>query len=137
MPAEAGDSRWVHRPRRPADRYAQRADAATPAGQVFQRLTALIAARKATPEFGGNELVPFHVPDAQVLGFQRPGATPLAERIIVLANVGDDLELIDPLTLSGFDRAAVDVVTGARHDLDEGIALPPHGFVWLRVTPLW
>ena len=55
-PAKAGDSRWVHRPARPADRYAERADAATDAGRVYTGLTALIRARKETPEFAGGEL---------------------------------------------------------------------------------
>ena len=55
----------------------------------------------------------------------------------MLANVGDDPALIDPLTLSGFARDAIDVVSGGRHDLDDGLSLPAHGFVWLRVAPLW
>jgi amylosucrase len=54
----------------------------------------------------------------------------------VLANVGDDLALIDPITLGGFAHAAVDVVTGDEVELLHGVALEPHGFVWLRVTPL-
>ena len=56
--------------------------------------------------------------------------------ILVLANVGDDLALIDPLTLSGFAHRAADVVTGEETDLARGLALLPHRFVWLRVTPL-
>ena len=68
-----------------------------------------------------------------MLGYQRPGADAV---ILVLANVGDDLALIDPLTLSGFAHAAVDVVSGDEVDLVHGVALEPHGFVWLRVTPL-
>ena len=56
--------------------------------------------------------------------------------ILVLANVGDDLALIDPLTLGGFAHAAVDVVSGDEVDLVHGVALEPHGFVWLRVMPI-
>src|SRR5690606_9736351 len=49
-PARRDDPRWVHRGNRPRDRYAQRADAGTPAGRVHRALTKLIAVRQATPE---------------------------------------------------------------------------------------
>lgn len=136
-PDTAGDSRWVHRPRRPAEAYAQRTDAATPAGRVFQRLSRLIGVRQTTPELAGNELIPFHTPFPSIVGFQRPGADRLAERVLVLANVGDSPVHLDDLTLSGFAREALDLVDGRPRDLDDGLALPAHGFVWLRVTPLW
>ncbi len=55
---------------------------------------------------------------------------------LALANVGDAEVQIDPLTLSGFARDAYDLVHDAELDLDEGLTLPPHGFVWVRVTPL-
>ena len=131
--ATAGDSRWVHRPPRSVERYAQRTDADTDAGRVYGGLTALIRARQGTPEFAGGELIGFDARHPSVLAFQRPGE---AAVILVLANVGDDLALIDPLTLSGFAYAAVDVVSGDEVDLVHGVALEPHGFVWLRVTPL-
>ena len=54
----------------------------------------------------------------------------------MLANVGDAELQIDPLTLSGFDRTAHDLVHGVDVDLDEGLVLRPHGFVWLRVRAL-
>ncbi|SFS14694.1 amylosucrase [Microbacterium sp. cf046] len=128
----AGDSRWVHRPRRPAERYDQRTDAATDAGRVYSGLTALIRARQGTPEFAGGELIGFDARHPSVLAYQRPGADAV---ILVLANVGDDPALIDPLTLSGFSSAATDVLSGDEIDLARGLALLPHGFVWLRATP--
>ncbi|MFH8248807.1 amylosucrase [Microbacterium sp. B2969] len=136
-PDTAGDSRWVHRPRRPAEAYEQRTDVATPAGRVFQRLTRLIDVRQATDELAGNTLLRFDTPHASVVAFQRPGVELLADRILVLANVGDEAVHVDPLTLSGFARGTVDVVTGMPHDLEEGFDLPAHGFAWLRVRPLW
>ena len=132
-PVTARDSRWVHRPARPVQRYAERMDAATDAGRVYRGLTALIRARQGTPEFAGGELIGFDARHPAVLGYQRPGEDAV---ILVLANVGDDLALIDPLTLGGFAPAAIDVVSGDEVDLAHGIALQPHGFVWLRVTPL-
>ncbi|HET8896048.1 MAG TPA: alpha-amylase family protein [Protaetiibacter sp.] len=132
-PATAGDSRWVHRPAKPVERYAQRTDAGTDAGRVYSGLTALIRARQGAPEFAGGELIGFDARHPSVLAFQRPGEVAV---ILVLANVGDDLALIDPLTLGGFAHAAVDVVSGDAVDLVHGVALEPHRFVWLRVTPL-
>ncbi len=132
-PERRHDPRWVHRGNKPRDRYADRGDAGTTAGRIFRRLTRLIAARQATTEFAGDELVGFHVPAATVVGFQRPGPHAV---VLVLANVGEQQALIDPLTLSGFERGAEDLVHGVDLDLDEGIALPSHGFVWLRVRPL-
>lgn len=131
--ATAGDSRWVHRPERPVERYAQRADASTDPGRVFAGLTALISARQGTPEFAGGTLVGFDAKHPSVLGFQRPGAETV---ILVLANVGDHLALIDPRTLSGFLPSAIDVITGESVELVKGLALLPHGFRWLRVTPV-
>lgn len=132
-PDRRSDSRWVHRGNRPRDRYAARLTADTAAGRVHRRLTKLISARAGAAEFAGNALVGFRTPDPAVLGYQRPGEGTV---VLVLANVADEQSLIDPLTLSGFERMAHDLVLGVDVDLDEGLALPPHGFVWLRVRPL-
>ncbi|WP_434810827.1 alpha-amylase family protein [Microbacterium sp. bgisy189] len=133
-PARRDDTRWVHRGQRPRDRYFQRTDLETDAGRVFSRLTHLIAVRHQTPEFGGNDLVGFHVPKASVLGYQRPGTD--GQVVLALANVGDEQVVVDPLTLSGFDRTARDIVHAVDIDLDEGLVLSPHGFAWLRVRAL-
>ena len=53
--------------------------------------------------------------------------------MLMLANVGDAEVQVDPLTLSGFESAAFDLVHDTEVDLEEGLALRPHGFVWLRV----
>ena len=132
-PVRRGDSRWVHRGNRPRDRYAERTDENTPAGRVFRRLTKLIAVRQQASEFAGGELIGFRTPHPSVIGYQRPGAQ---TRVLALANVGDAEVQIDSLTLSGFARDAYDLVHDAELDLDEGLTLPPHGFVWVRVTPL-
>jgi amylosucrase len=134
-PTKAADSRWVHRPLRPVDRYSQRDTPSTPAGEVYTRLRALIDARRSAPEFAGNELIGFDARHPTVLGYQRPGMDADYPRILVLANVGDDLAIIDPLTLSGFAARAEDIVDHAPVDLSRGVALEPHAFVWLRATP--
>ncbi|MFT4050724.1 MAG: alpha-amylase family protein [Microbacterium sp.] len=131
-PARRGDSRWVHRGNRPRDQYARRDDPTTPAGRVFRRLTKLITARQHAPELGGGQLIGFRTPYASVVGYQRPGA---GSAILVLANVSDADAAIEPQTFSGFGRSAFDLVHDTTLDLGEGLVLPAHGFVWLRVTP--
>ncbi|MFF7683805.1 amylosucrase [Microbacterium sp. NPDC007973] len=132
-PEEAGDSRWVHRPFRPAQNYADRRDADTPAGRVFARLTRLLDVRRATPEFSGNELIAFdaHVPS--VVAFLRPGDDGFA--VLVLANVADSAVEIDALTLSGMAPEALDLVSSAPIWLGAGVTLGAHGTRWLRVRP--
>ena len=130
-PATGGDSRWVHRPPRPAESYAQRTDAATDAGRVYAGLTALVRARQATPEFAGGELIGFDAQHPSVLAYQRPGRP---NAILVLANFADAEVRVDRTTLSGFEPGAVDIVSGDDVDLAGGLTLRAHGFVWLRVT---
>ena len=45
------------------------------------------ALSRATPEFAGGRLIPFHTGNPHVLGYQRPGSA--GTRILVLANFGD------------------------------------------------
>ena len=130
-PARRDDPRWIHRGQQPRDRYAARRDPATAAGRVFAALTALTAARAAAPEFRGTVLLPFHVPDAAVVGFQRPTSGSV---VLVLGNCSPDSVRVDAQTLSGFPPAAHDVVTGAETDLSDGLILPPCGAAWLRLA---
>lgn len=131
-PAHAGDSRWVHRPAADPAAFAARHDPSTVAGRIHARLTALIEARRRTPEFADIPLTPFHTPHPSVVGFQRIGAGGV---VLVLANVGDDAVTIDAETLSGFEPSATDVVTAEAVDMSGGLELPAHGFRWLRVRP--
>jgi amylosucrase len=135
--AAASDSRWVHRPPRPTANYAQQDDPETPAGRVRAGLSALIRARQSAPELAGNALLGFHAHHPAVLSYQRPGPDAGSPRILVLANVGDEPAMIQPLTLSGFSPVGEDIVSGLEADLAAGIELPPHGYRWLRVDPLW
>lgn len=130
-PEEAGDSRWVHRPYRPAQNYADRTDAGTPAGRVFARLTRLLDVRRSTAEFAGNELIAFDARVPSVVAFLRPGDNGFA--VLVLANVADSAVEIDALTLSGLAPEALDIVTSAPVWLGAGLTLGAHGARWLRV----
>lgn len=130
-PEEAGDSRWVHRPFRPAQNYADRADAGTPAGRVFARLARLLAVRRSTPELAGNELVAFDAHVAPVVAFVRPGDAGFD--VLVMANVADSPVTVDALTLSGLRPEALDLVAGAPTWLGAGLPLAAHEVRWLRV----
>jgi amylosucrase len=126
------DSRWVHRPHYPAERYAKRQDPAAPEGAVFEGIRAMISARSATPEFAGTRLVHFDTNNRGVLGYQRPGEGTL---ILVLANFSDGNQTITAQTLSGFAPGAVDLLTGNPVRIEGGVSLRPQEFRWLRVTP--
>jgi amylosucrase len=138
-PATADDSRWVNRPRYPAEAYARRHDASTPAGAVYAGLTRLIRVRRETPELAAGDLVPFDAKHPAVLGYQRPGVTDAAASVdtavLCLANVGDSPATIDALTLSGFAPDAHELITDRRITLDRGIVLDPCHVAWLRVRP--
>ena len=129
-PEEAGDSRWVNRPFRPEQEYADRTDAGTPAGRVFSRLSRLTEVRRSTPEFAGNELIAFDAKVASVVSFLRPGPV---FSVLVVANVGDTAVEIDALTLSGMTPEALDLVSSQPVWVGAGVTLAPHGVRWLRV----
>lgn len=126
------DSRWVHRPHYPAERYARRHDPATPEGAIFAGLRRMIEVRADTPELAGTRLIDFHTNAPGVLGYQRPGD---AGTILVLANFGDGPQQLPAVTFSGFSGAAVELLTGAALSLADGITLAPHQYLWLRVSP--
>ncbi|KRF09563.1 amylosucrase [Arthrobacter sp. Soil782] len=132
---EAGhedDSRWVHRPRYPAESYARRADSTTPEGTLYSGLAELLSVRAATPEFAGTRLIDFFTGNRHVLGYQRPGDTTV---VLVLANFADDCQTISAETLSGFNpTGSRNLVTGEHVGLGSGVQLAPRSFLWLRVA---
>ncbi len=134
-PDEAGDSRWVHRPFRPAQAYADRDDPRTVAGRVYTRLRRLVEVRRSTPELAGGRLIPFWTPHRSVVAFQRPGTSEQEPRVLVLANVADEPVILAPERFSGFEARAHDLVDDRTVDLTASLPLPPHGLRWLRVTP--
>ena len=127
-PGKAGDSRWVHRPPRHAERYAQRHDRGTDAGRVYLGLRRLISQRASIPEFAGGRLVGFRTKSPSVLGFTRPGAT---GDILVLANFSERGQGVAAEVLSALPPSAVDLVSGAHLNLRDGLTLGPYQMVWL------
>jgi amylosucrase len=126
-PAEAVDSRWVHRPFRPDALYRQRHDRSTVPGRLYAGLRHLIALRKGTPAFGGTALHGFWTGNRHVLGFERPDHG----GVLVFANLSDETQHLSPERFGARPAEARDLVGGAPVDLAEGLALPALGFVWL------
>ena len=127
-PGKAADSRWVHRPRRDIQRYAQRHDPSTTAGRIFEGLCRLSALRAATPELAGGSLIGFRANHPSVLGFTRPGT---AGPILVLANFSEQAARVEGVVLSALPASAVDLVSGSRHELRNGLLLAAYSMVWL------
>ncbi|WP_308166914.1 alpha-amylase family glycosyl hydrolase [Arthrobacter sp. GN70] len=132
-PGHEADSRWVHRPRYPAEPYEHRHDPTTMAGKIFEGLSTMLEVRAKTPELSGNRLVGFNTHNRHVLGYQRPGD---ACTVLILANFADTPQHIGTATLSGFESGAVDLLTGRTVHLTDGITLPPQEFIWLRTEPV-
>jgi amylosucrase len=127
-PGKAGDSRWVHRPQRPAVRPKEVDDPASAIGRIFQGLRRLVAQRLATAAFAGGNLIGFHSKNPAVLGFARPLAT---GGVLVLANFSDRAQTIQADVLSGMPASVVDLVTGSRHGMRSGLEMQPYQMMWL------
>ena len=134
VPGQADDSRWVGRPRYPAELYADRHNQATDAGRLYLTLRHLIAVRAATGEFAGGALTVFHSNNPHVLGYQRTGSHyGVPSTVVVLANFADTEQTVTRETLAGLPPTADELVTGSTVDLWTDLVLAPHQFVWLRV----
>ena len=55
--------------------------------------------------------------------------------MLVLANVGDHPAHVPAVTFSGLEPGAHELLADAAADLGDGLTLPAHGVLWLRVTP--
>ncbi len=129
-PNEAGDSRWVHRPRYPESRYAQRNDPETDAGAIFGSLRRMIEVRQQTEEFAGGGLVAFHTDNPHVLGYQRPGA---ARTIVALVNVSEQPQAVPEHVFGAMPGGIVDLLSETGIEVARGLDLEPLEFVWLAV----
>jgi amylosucrase len=127
-PGKGDDSRWVHRPRRDAARYAQRHDPASDAGRIFGGLRRLVQLRASLPCFAGNRLIAFWSKNPHVLGFMRP-----AEHgcVLVLANFSEQAQRVEAHVLSGMPAAAEELVGAVHADLRRPLELAPYQLLWL------
>ena len=125
---KAVDSRWLHRPSRDHERYAQRNDRTTMAGRMFTGLTRLIGLRKHLAALAGGELMPFNAHNTAVLGYQRGQGT---GSVLVLANFSEHPQTVASNVLQAMPVAAVDVVSGGGVNLRADLILQPYQQIWL------
>ena len=126
-PAKAADSRYIHRGRLPWDRAAQRTDAKTSAGKIFQGLHQLETLRRANAAFEASaEVVTLDTGDNAVLGLARTGG---AQTLVGLFNFGGDTHQValpqgsfTDMTAAGKKKKAI---TGS-------VTLAPYSFYWLQ-----
>jgi amylosucrase len=129
-PEHALDSRWVHRPPYPAERYAERSDPDTDAGATYLGLRRLTQVRRETAQFAGGALVGFHTHDPHVLGYQRPGAE---GTVLVLANLSEQERTVPSEAFAAMAATAHDLVTDVDVELWADLPLAPLQFRWLEL----
>ena len=127
-PATAGDSRWVNRPHRPADLYAQRHDPDTIAGRIFAGIRHLIETRRATPGLAGGWIEGVPTGNPHVLAYKRYGEE---SGVMVVANFADDPQTIASDVFVTMPPRVDDLVSGESFHLRVGLTLRAHQFVWL------
>jgi amylosucrase len=129
-PDHAADSRWVHRPPFPADRYAERSDPDSDAGSIYRGLRRLLQVRRETPQLAGGALVGFSTHDPHVLGYQRPGAD---GAVLVLVNLSEEERTVPAEAFAAMPGAARDLVTDVEVELWADVPLAPLQFRWLQL----
>lgn len=127
-PSRAKDQRWVGRPMRPDALYDQRGDPTTTAGQIFSRMTQLIAARRAAPGLAGNAIKSFPTENPHVLGYVRNGN---GQVICVLANFSDEPQEVSADQFLEMAPRMTDLITGESFHVRSDVSLASHQILWL------
>ncbi len=133
-PAQAGDSRWVHRPRRDLARAAQRHDPSTAPGRIFAGLRHLINLRQHLPAFANGRLAAFWTKNAAVLGYQRQlwQDGRLQSEVLVLGNFSELPQTVSAEVLAGMPAQAVDLISNLALDLRADVTLGAYQMLWLQ-----
>ena len=132
-PEKASDSRWLHRPARAEDRYAQRHNPRTTAGRMHAGLTQLIQLRKHLPALAGGHLTPFWSGNPAVLGYRRQRAG--EEGVLILCNFSEFDQAIDSQALGSLPEVLVDALSAGAHQTTAGLRLHPYQQLWLLLPP--
>ena len=85
-PAQASDSRWVHRAAWSNELYQKRKDGSTVSGRIFSGLVLLSAQRRSHPVFSSQALTVMDTGQPGVLAFHKQGS---GELLAVIANFAD------------------------------------------------
>lgn len=122
------DSRWAHRPRYNEALYAQRHDASTTAGQIYQGLRHMIEIRQSNPKFDGGRLTVFDTNNKHIIGYLRNNA------LLAFGNFSEYPQTISAHTLSAMPAKAVDLISGKTVALNQDLTLQPYQVLWLEIA---
>jgi len=127
-PAHAGDSRWVHRPRFNAARWAARTDPASIAGRHYLPLLNMIHVRKAHAAFAANGYANWlESGNPYVLAVERSN---IGENVLILANFSEHKQVVNGRFSAG-EKPLTDLISGAEYPVEQALTLPPYGMLWL------
>ena len=129
-PAKADDSRWVHRPFMDWSKAAQRNDATTVEGRIYQRLRQLIDLRKQHSAVTDGDMDVIDTGNPHLFGFVRSHA---GERLALLANFTEAPQTLEAYRLRqhGFMRPCTDQLTGATYQPEHELTLEPYQLLCL------
>jgi glycosidase len=129
-PAQAKDSRWVHRPKADPAKYSCRSDPTTLEGRVFQQLRDLIQLRKQHALFSGQEMQVIDSGSPHVLGYLRIHG---GERALILVNFSEREQAIasNILRLYGLGQHFVNLLNN-QEVTSENFQLEPYQWVCLQ-----
>jgi amylosucrase len=132
-PTKAGDSRWVHRPYADWAKIAQRHEPDTMQARVYGGLLHLIAVRKGTSAFAGDDMSVVDAGNPHIFAYLRQNA---GARILILANFSDRKQQIAANTVRnhGLSYNFQDLVRDETIELGADLVLEPYQFVWLAAT---
>ncbi len=132
-PAHAEDNRWIHRPRMDWDRARQKADARTPAGQVFSSLVALGRARSSTASLRADARTRLlDGPNQHLLAYVRHH--PRAAPVLCVACFSDDAQPVEAWMFEAAGIARPEVLHASAEVADPRL-LPPWTFAWTTQAP--
>ena len=127
-PAQAGDSRWVHRSIWSDRLSTGRSDPSTPEGRVFQALSLLAKLRRENPVFGVQAVTVNTNPFPSVLSYFKVLGT---VRLTLVANFAEHDVALDSGIFSGMlgGRDGLDLVSGEPIRLRGELVLGPCALV--------
>jgi len=125
-PAQAADSRWVHRPLWSDQLAAQRHDKTTTAGRVFEALCRLAKVRRENAVFGVQAVTVHDTPFPSILAYSKELA---GTRMTLVGNFAEYPVTLDEVTLGRVlaGKKGKDLLTGKAVAVEKPLSLDPCG----------
>jgi amylosucrase len=130
-PDKADDSRWVHRPKADAERYAKRKQEDTIPGRIYSGIKKLVQLRKNNPILSGAAPEFIYTGNPHVFGYLRQNGE---KQVLFINNFSDDPQSVSLKKLHLFDHLdeVLDIVSGNQIPIEGDFELDPFQFVWLQ-----